>query len=146
MKYPSLVKYKTINDYQKHFENIYCRTTIVTFDNIAVRFKKSDFAHCFFESVRTKDDTFSQKRAERIDWIKKALEDPNSDRFQGWDKKRKRYDKSRRVAIVMGNYVVVIRLTNKYTANFITAFFAETKARRGIFSTIDKIRLGHKWI
>ena len=65
----------------------------------------------FFESVKTKDDTFSQMRAERIDWIRAALEDPKSERYVGWDKKRKRLDRRRRVTLVMGNYVVVIGIS-----------------------------------
>ena len=106
---------------------------------------KRDFDHCFFESLLTKDDTFSKKRAERIDWIKATLEDPKSELYQGWDKKRKRYDRSRRVEVVMGYYVVVIKLTGKYIADFVTAFVAYTPARGKNLSTIDKIRSNPKW-
>ena len=84
-----------------------------TFDGIEVRFRKQHFDHCFFESVVTKDDTFSQRRAERIDWIKAALEDPNAELWVGWDNKRKRPANDRRVVIVVQNYVVIIRVYRK---------------------------------
>ena len=90
-------------------------------------------------------DTFSQRRAERLYWIKTALEDPSSERYQGWDKKRKRYDANRRVIVVMGNYVVVIAITGAKTADFKTAFVAETQTSTGQFSTIDKIRRSPEW-
>jgi predicted amidophosphoribosyltransferase len=34
-----------------------------------------------------------------MDWIQAALQDPESERYQGWDRDKKRHDKSRRVAI-----------------------------------------------
>ena len=145
MHYPPIVKYASMDEYRRHFEDVYCQWPILTFDNIAVRFRKKDFDHCFFESVQAKDDTFSPKRAERIDWIKTALEDPNSERYQGWDKKRKRYDSSRRVTIVMGNYVVVIELIRANTANFVTAYVADTLDEDGKSSTIEKIKKSPKW-
>jgi hypothetical protein len=85
---------------------------------------------------------FSTKRAERIDWIKAALEDPHSERYEGWDKQRKRYDPSRRVTLVMGNYVVVIALKGQQRADFVTAYVADTPARPGRPSTVDMIRRG----
>ena len=147
MSYPPLVKYGTEVEYRSHFEQVYCKGPIKTFDGISVRFRKLNFDHCFFESShRDKNkDMFSIKRAERINWIKAALHDPNSKRYIGWDKKRKRYEKSRRVTIVMENYVVVIKLTGDSKAYFITAFLADTHGRMGRPSTIDKIQKGPKW-
>jgi hypothetical protein len=106
------------------------------------------FDHCFFESSRrdTNKDTFSIKRAERIDWIKKALQDPSSEKYVGWDRKKKRYNKKRRVAIVMGNYVVIIQLTGSDKANFITAYLADTGGSKGWPAAIDLIRSGPKWL
>ena len=86
------------------------------------------FDHCFFESTRRDQikDAFSKRRALRIDWIKVALQDPDAELFEGWDKTRKRYDKSRRVALVAGNYIVVIRFTKNHDiAEFVTAFLVE---------------------
>ncbi len=147
MVYPPFVYYRTQKEYRDHFERVYCTGPIVTFDKILVRFRKSNFDHCFFESSRrdgTKDK-FSKQRAERIDWIKTALQDPSSERFFGWNKIKKRYDKRRRVAIVKGNYVVVIQMTGKATAKFITAFVADVKAAPGKESTIEKIKKGPRF-
>lgn len=147
MEYPPLLKCDSSIDYRQHFENIYCRKPITTFDGIQVRFRKRDFNHCFFETVETRDDTFSVERAERLDWIKVALEDPSSDLRLGWDKRRKKYDKRRRVAIVMINYVVVIAIKqDNISADFITAFLANTEPLKGQnFSTLEKIKMGPKW-
>jgi len=147
MPYPPLINYRTETEYRLHFEQVYCKGPIETFDGILVRFRKNMFNHCFFESSNRDEnkDVFSRKRAERIDWIKTALLDRKSERYLGWDKKRKSYSKNRRVTIVMGNYVVVIQLTGKYKANFVTAYMADTKGSNGNFSTIEKIRRGPKW-
>ena len=106
---------------------MYCQQSITTFDGILVIFRKKQFDHCFFESSSRdgKKDLFSQKRAERIDWIKAALLDPHGELYVGWDRKRKRYDKRRRVTIVMREYVVVIRLKGLKTADFVTAYVAD---------------------
>lgn len=147
MAYPLFVKYATPDEYRVHFERVYCCGPITTFDGIAVRFRKDKFAHDFYESSKrdkTKD-RFSWKRAERIDWIKAALEDPNSERYEGWDKEHKRYDPDRRVAVVMGNYVVVIALVGPKDANFITAYAADATSGPGRPSTLDLIRRGPEW-
>ncbi len=139
MQYPPLVRYESEAQYREHFEQTYCTREIITFDNIPVRFKKLDFDHAFYESSRSKDDTFSFKRAERIDWIKAALEDQNSEKYVGWDNKRKKSDKCRRVVLVKGNYVVVIGISGRGTGRFITAFLAESRR------TLQKIRKNPKW-
>jgi len=139
MPYPPLVYYKTEFEYRTHFEQVYCRCKIMTFDGIPVAFKKDDFDHAFYESMAAKDDTFSQKRAQRIDWIKAALDDPDSERYQGWDSKKKRCDKRRRVLVVMGNYVVIIGISRKGMGRFITAFVADSGR------TLKMIRQNPKW-
>lgn len=148
MPYPPLVSYTTEFEYRAHFERVYCQGAIATFDDIAVRFRKRDFDHCFFESSRrdgTKD-SFSTARAERIDWIQATLQDSNSELYQGWDKKKKSYDRSRRVAVVMGNYVVIIAITGVDKADFVTAYVANTPETVGRpITTIDKIRRSPKW-
>ena len=146
MEYPPLVKYDSAAKYRQHFENIYCRKPVVTFDGIQVRFRKRDFNHCFFDSIKSKDDTFSQLRAERIDWIKTTLEDPSSELHVGWDKRKKKYDSRRRVAIVMKNYVVVIAMKKSLSADFRTTYLADTEPLKGQnFSTLELIKLGPKW-
>ena len=139
MPYPSLARHKTEAQYRAHFERVYCSGAIVTFDGIPVRFKKKDFDHAFYESTLSKDDAFSRKRAQRIDWIKAALEDPKSERYLGWDNKRKRYDRRRRVALVTGDYVVVIGISSKGNGRFITAFVADSGR------TVQMIRQNPKW-
>ena len=141
MAYPPMVQYRTVNEYRAHYERVYCRGPITTFDNIQVRFRKNCFDHCFFESTQrdqTKDQ-FSTVRAKRIDWIKAALQDRNAELYVGWDKKRKRYDNSHRVTVVARDYVVVIRLTGRGKARFVTAYVADSA------STINRIRSSPKW-
>ncbi|PCI21808.1 MAG: hypothetical protein COB62_02510 [Piscirickettsiaceae bacterium] len=110
---------------------------ITTFDDIRVRFRKNQFSHCFFESVNTKDDTFSNQRAERIDWIKAVLEDKDAELRLGWDNKKKRAANDRRVALLADRYVVIIRIRGK-KAGFITAFIANERS-------IRKIRTNPLW-
>jgi hypothetical protein len=138
LAYPLLVHYATEQEYRAHFDRIYCRSPIQTFDGISVRFRKSQFYHCFFESVNAKDDTFSPRRAKRIDWIKAALEDPDAELRLGWDNKKKRPANDRRVAIVVGNYVVIIRIYRSKKAEFVTAFVAGQR-------TINQIRTNPLW-
>jgi len=140
--YPPLLNLANEAAYRVHFETTYCQGPIRTFDGIEVRFRKSDFDHCCFESSRRNGvkNKFSPKRAARLDWIKAALEDPSSERYQGWDKNRKRHDPNRRVTLVMGNYVVVIAIKGQNQADFVTAYVADTAGRPGRASTVDKIR------
>ena len=139
MLYPPLIYYDTIDEYRDHFKKIYCTGNVISFDGITVRFKNDDFNHAFYESVKSKDDTFSPKRAERIDWIKAALSDPDSERFIGWDNVKKRYDGQRRVTIVMKDYVVVIAILKNGSGKFITAYVADSE------TTLSKIRKGTLW-
>jgi len=145
--YPPFVKYQKTEKYRAHFEALYCCGPIETFDGISVRFRKSDFDHAFYESSRRDGhkDEFSTIRAERIDWIKVALQDPESELYEGWDNKKKRHDKNRRVAIVMYNYVVIIALTGEGRAVFKTAYVDRSIRAPGQLTTIDKIRSGPKW-
>ena len=135
---PPLVRYRHVHDYRAHYERVYCHGPVTTFDGIAVRFRKQQFDHCFYETVSGPDDTFSSARAERIDWIRTALEDSSSDLYQGWDNQRKRISKSRRVAIVYENYVVIIRMIGGRRAAFVTAFVATER-------TLRLIRSSPKW-
>jgi hypothetical protein len=140
--YPPLVCYTTADEYRSHYERVYCEGPIPTFDGIAVRFRKDRFDHCFYESTHRNQlkDAFSAQRAERIDWIKAALQDSNAELRIGWDAKKKRYDRSHRVALVVGDYVVVIRLSGNQTAQFVTAYVADSPA------TLAKIKGSPKWV
>lgn len=139
---PPLLRLSDEAAYRAHFERQYCQGPVQTFDGIAVRFKKSDFNHCCFESNRRtrQKEYFSLIRAERLDWIKAALEDPGADLRVGYDNSRKRYDHGRRVAIISGNYVVIIALQPCRTkARFITAYVADSGR------TLQRIKTSPRW-
>lgn len=141
MAYPPFLHLPDEAAYRAHFESTYCRGPISTFDGLNVRFQKRDFEHCCFESTNRDriKNAFSQPRAQRMDWIRAALQDPGSERFVGWDRDRKKYDRTRRVTLVMGDYVVVILLTKPGEARFITAYVADTRA------SLLKIRSSPIW-
>lgn len=141
MCYPKLVLFDSIEEYRERFFSIYCSDPIETFDAIHVRFRRAQFEHCFFESSNRDGikDQFSQARAERIDWIFHALKDSKAEIFVGWDKRKKRHDSWRRVVLVCGNYVVVIRLTGIHKADFVTAFIADTP------SSLESIKSSPSW-
>ncbi len=142
---PPLISYETVLEYKNHYEKFYCRGKIYTFDNIRVFFKKTNFEHAFYESSSHdgKKDIFSRTRAERIDWIRMTIENPNAELYKGWNKGSKHYDNSRRVCILYENFVVVIAVnsqnpkTKLRSAGFITAYVAD--------NSIDKIRNSPKW-
>lgn len=140
---PPLRFFGTEFEYKQYYYKAYCRKPIITFDRILVYFGKKCFQHCFYESSRRNQikDIFSKKRAERIDWIRATLENPNAELYQGWDKEKKRHDLNYRVAVVFQNYVVVIRVKKKsdknLKANFVTAFIAD--------NSIGKIRKSPIW-
>lgn len=144
MPCPPKVAYPTELEYRQHFERVYCAGPVVTADGIPVRFRKHDFDHCMYESSQRNDskDLFSKDRSERIDWIKATLENPASELYVGWDKKKKRYDSASRVAVVFEEFVVVIRIktaTNgSRTGQFVTAYLAD--------NSIGKIKGSPKWV
>jgi len=103
----------------------YCKADIETFDGIMVRFYTDMFDHCFFESADriAKDKSIlSLNRLEKMLWIKETLQDADAILKKGWDNESKGYYINRRVAIVKGNYVVVIRFTGILKAKLVTAY------------------------
>jgi hypothetical protein len=103
----------------------YCQTDIETFDCVMVRFYEDMFDHCFYESAdRKKKDKsiLSLNRLEKMLWIKEALQDADAELKKGWDNQNKEYYINRRVVIVKGNYVVVIRFTGVLRARLVTAY------------------------
>lgn len=137
----ALVNYATEAEYRSHFDATYCRGTLPTFDGYTVRFRKSDFDHCFFESSKRNGikDTFSTARAERVDWIAATLADQTAQLKAGWDAQSRSYNHRRRVALVRGNYVVVIALTGPKMATFVTAYVVDTPA------SLQKLRAAPSW-
>jgi hypothetical protein len=103
----------------------YCSASIETFDGIKVRFYPHMFNHCFYESANRKakdKSVLSLNRLEKIYWIKETLLDASAKLKQGWDRDTKSHSRDKRVAIVKGNYIVVIRIYKEGYANFVTAF------------------------
>ena len=144
MPAPRKVRYKTEDEYRGHFKRAYCRGPVVTFDGIPVWFRPADFDHCMYESTRRDGvkDRLSQARVERIDWIAATLTNPKAELYFGWNRKLRRVDAGRRVAVVFGEYVVVIDLHKKadasFSGRFVTAFLAD--------NSIAKIRSMPKWV
>lgn len=143
MALPSLVHYASVAEYRSHYERVYCRGNIRTFDSIRVYFGPSKFGHVFYESTARdgRKDVFSPVRAQRIDWIKATLEHPTAALFEGWDKTSRQYDATRRVAVVYEDFVVVVAMGLKQDgslkANFVTCYQAD--------NSIGKIRSSPVW-
>jgi len=131
---PPLIYYSSEAEYYNHFCRMYCdlNNPIYTFDGIKVDFYPVQFEHAFHESInRLKGDKsiFSRKRAERIDWIKWALQNQNAALFQGWIREKRFYDPRRRVCVVAINYIVIIQLKSIQRASFITAYVVDDPAK-----------------
>lgn len=142
MEYPSLLKLQDQSAYFKYFSDVFCNQPIQTFDGYFVYFKRNNFYHAFFKSSKKNHikDSFSIERAERMNWIKTVLQDPEAELYCGWDNKKKRAVTDRRVAIVKDNYVVIVRFNKQMSkAFFVTAFSADNRR------TIKLIRSNSKW-
>ena len=122
--------------YREHFFYEYCLTPVETFDGTTVTFHSEDFDHAFFEGDFKGE--FSWLRAERIDWIRKVLQDRRAELYPGWDTSRKVHDFNRRVCIVNGDYVVVTEFIAPDEARFVTAYIA-TRSR------VRKLREAPQW-
>lgn len=127
--------YKKIKPYllteaelRKMWEDEYCQSEIETFDGVMVKFYADMFDHIFYESfdrIEKDKSILSLNRLEKMLWIKDVLQDGSAILKKGWNAKEKEYYKDRRVAIVKGNYVVVIRFTAKLKAKLVTAYEKE---------------------
>lgn len=103
----------------------YCTDPIFTFDNVRVHFYEDMFDHIFYESsnnIEKDKSILSLNRLEKIYWIKDVLSDPEATLKKGWNNVEKRVYEDRRVAMVKGNYIVVIRFIGKLKAKLVTAF------------------------
>jgi len=136
-----LLKLGSITLYQGFFHATYCAKPLKTHDGFTVRFRRSDFQHCAYESSK-KDgykDAFSTQRAERLGWIKAALQDPSLTLYAGWDKEKRRYDHRSRVTLMIDDFVVVLRLKSATEAQFVTCYVADGP------HTKSKILSSPKW-
>ena len=140
---PNIVRHSTVDQYRLHYKSKYSQSVIYTFDGIRVYFPQQQFDDAFFESAnRKKKDksVFSWQRAERIDWIGAALVDRFAELYAGWDRNKKRIDNRRRIALVYGDYVVVLQIyAKKKSATFITAYIADS-------NTVAMIRKSPRWV
>jgi len=127
------------------WHNEYVSQHIDTHDGIRVKFYDDNFDHAFFESSGRNvsknsafhKDVLSYQRLSRIHWIREVLEDPYAEMYVGYDSKKKSYNRSSRVSVVKGNYVVVIQIYRERMARFITAYVAN--------NSIGKIKQSPKW-
>ncbi len=140
VEYPPHLELDSEDEYREYFHTVYCGGPLETFDGIMVRFRKRDFGHAFFESssAKSKDDVFSDDRAKRMHWVKLALSDPGADIRVGYDNQLRQDDFARRVAIVKGNFVVIIRIVRDKQAEFVTCYVATSW-------TMQKIKKSRKW-
>ena len=126
MTYRKIKSHKfTEEELREIWKTEYCEQIIYTFDKVRVLFFEEMFDHVFYESAnrqRKDKSILSLNRLEKIHWIKDTLQDAGAILKKGWDSKRKEYFENRRVAIVKGNYVVVIVFTGFLKANFVTAY------------------------
>lgn len=146
----SFIVDEEIGFYKRIYKKVYCQKTLQTFDGISVKFYVDNFEHAFYESLnrRQKDKSkFSYKRANRIYWIKWVLENPKAELYVGYNLRIKSYDNSRRVAVCVDNYVVIIQIDRRdhKRAKFVTAYVADGVNGKGQ-KAIDLIRSGEKWI
>ena len=143
MSLPPLLHYATPVEYRAHYEQVYCRGVIHTFDGIRVYFSPDKFGHAFYESSPRdgRKDLFSGIRAQRMDWIRATLEHPQARLFEGWIKATGQYDATRRVAIVYEDFAVFVQMGLKkdgtLKANFLTCYQAD--------NSIGKIEQSPAW-
>ncbi|WGZ94960.1 MAG: hypothetical protein QJT81_02965 [Candidatus Thiothrix putei] len=144
MSTPSLLLLDSPRAYREHYERCYCRGNIVTFDGIRVFFKPQKFGHAFYRNSQGRSgakDEFCPVRAQRMDWIKATLENPDAELFMGWNKAERCHDEDRRVSVVYDDFVVVIELglnqKGEMKGNFVTCYEADR--------SIDEIRKSPKW-
>ena len=142
--------YKKIKSYKMTEEKLrelwgkeYCNwkeKPIYTFDRILVKFYRDQFNHIFYESSdwKKKDKSIlSLNRCEKMFWIRDTLQDKTAILKIGYDNVKKKCVKNRRVAIVKGNYVVIILKISDNKAKFITAFEAGKRTLSQILSNPD---------
>ena len=122
MPTPPLLTLSLESDYREYFINKYCKSPVITHDTISIRFKVNIFDHAFFEN---NDQSFSFRRATRMDWIEDALTNSCYPSYHGWDNKKMVYLKKRRVTLYDNNFLVVTEVFNNgIRGEFITAYTA----------------------
>lgn len=141
----------TIEELREIWRIEYCFPVdpVYTFDGVLVKFFEDMFDHAFFESDNWKykdKSLLSLNRCSKMLWIKATLRDPEAKLKQGYDKKTKTYSDDRRVALVKGNYVVIIRFVRNKEAKFITAFDIDSDEILGKFIDGPEWTGQKKWL
>tara|TARA_R100000789_G_scaffold33901_1_gene37129 strand:+ start:1628 stop:2101 length:474 start_codon:yes stop_codon:yes gene_type:complete len=139
---PDLVHYDSPVEYKEHYIREYCRNEVVTADGIRIYFKQNKFEHAFYESSNRdgRKDQFSEYRSQRIDWIKATLESSKARLKAGWNKKKRCAEHTSRVAVLLDDFVVIIRMSfrgGKLRGEFVTAYVAN--------NSMEKIESGPNW-
>ncbi len=131
---PVFIEDKSFDEYREVFRKIYCQEPVITFDGIQVSFKMSQFKHVFMESTKRnrEKDLVSEDRLKRILWIKHILESSDCDLRFGYDRDTKQTRTDRRVSLYRNKYAVVIQMTGKAKAIFITAYYITDPLGTGI--------------
>jgi len=138
MSLPPLRTFASEAACRAHFKAVYCVSPIATFDAILVRFRKSDFDHCFFESSKREASRIHSPHPGHSGWTGSKLRfriPPRTSMLVG----TKTPSPTPAAAVVSGNYVVVIAITGTARANFITAYLADTPR------TLQMIRKSPRW-
>ncbi len=131
MPLPPLLHLSSESEYKAYYEREYCGNEITTHDGIRIYFRKGKFGHAFYESSNwdSHKDQFSSIRAQRLEWIKATLTNPDAKLYMGWDKWKKRYDATHRVCVRYEDFVVVIRLSltasGDLKGEFVTCYQAD---------------------
>jgi len=130
---PPLLMLSAERDYRSHFEAQYCNALVSTFDGITVRFFPGMFDHAFYrDSSPTAQDkaVFDLQRAQRMDWIRAVLADPDAELYR----RVMPNSKVRRIALEPTTpYVVVIQMDSGSLsrARFITAYVVGSASALG---------------
>ena len=143
---PPLLHFQYISAYRSHFIRHYCNTQIKTFDKIVVRFFPENFNHAFYRdsSPMAKDKSnFDTDRAQRVDWIKAVLADPNVEIYQ----RVMQNAKIRRIALEPTiPYVVIIQIDtrNSFFAKFVTAYVVSSQSVLGKIRSNPRLEVPRK--
>ncbi len=145
MNPPEILNLLNEEAYKNYYVENYCnKCPIFTFDGIPVMFYPEKFEHAFYKrskaTWKAKKSLFDVSRAERMDWIKAVLQDPQIIPKKGFDKARDSYDNKRRVTFLNEeNYLVVIELDKKGKGIFVTAYLVDNE------NAAEKIRSSPNW-
>ena len=127
--------------FRAHFEVEFVKgPAVITYDGIRIRFYANQFDHAFYTSStpKSRKDTFSLERAQRMNWIRAAATDPNMEVYR----RVMTGGRVRRIILEPNEpYVVICEIlsTDPSQAVFITAYPVKSK------SALAKMRSNPRW-